>query len=201
MLIISPEVSAANATGIYACLAACLGGAFTLIGLLISKDQRVSEFRQAWIDELRKDIAELIAHSHQIHAYIFGLELPMLKGDPRYETYLNATRDDFIELNKASTRIKLRLNREECDSRLILDSMSELENIFGAILKSPNLDSVEKIKGVADALERIAPPLLKKEWNRVKRGENIYYFARWGALLLFALAGLSAYILWLHLAY
>lgn len=199
MAVPAPEILAANATGIYACLAACLAGAFTLIGLIISKEQRVSDFRQAWIDELRKDIAALVAHSHQINAYSIGLDPPPLSTEG-YKEYLSATRGDFIELNKASTRIRLRLNWEEYESRLILDSMFELETIFGAMLKGPDLTSVEKTKRVADSLERNAPPLLKKEWKRVKRGENVYKFAKWGAFALFLLAGWCAYFLWHRLA-
>jgi hypothetical protein len=40
---------------------AWVAGAFSLLGLLISKEQKVSEFRQAWIDALRADIAALVA--------------------------------------------------------------------------------------------------------------------------------------------
>lgn len=36
---------------------------FALIGIIISKENKVSEFRQKWIDELREEISLIISHS------------------------------------------------------------------------------------------------------------------------------------------
>jgi hypothetical protein len=38
--------------------------------------------------------------------------------------------------------------------------------------------SSTEIKRIVDSLERDAPPLLEKEWDRVKRGEPIYRAAK-----------------------
>jgi hypothetical protein len=54
-------------------LVAMIAGAFSLLGLVISKEQKVSEFRQTWIDALREDISELIAHANLIHAELLKL--------------------------------------------------------------------------------------------------------------------------------
>ena len=40
----------------------------TLIGILITNQAKVSEFRQKWIDALRDDAATLITHTLIIHA-------------------------------------------------------------------------------------------------------------------------------------
>lgn len=42
-------------------LAALLGAAVASIGVTLAKDTKVSEFRQAWIDKLREDVAEFIS--------------------------------------------------------------------------------------------------------------------------------------------
>jgi len=102
----SIELTAAFIAAASASVASAIAGVFSLAGLFISKEQDTSKFRQAWIDELRKDIASLIAHAYQIHSYI----LLCTEGD--YGVRWKATRDDFVELNRASTRIKLRLNRD-----------------------------------------------------------------------------------------
>ena len=38
-------------------VAAIIAGAVAFVSLIISKEQSISEFRQQWIDELRKDVA------------------------------------------------------------------------------------------------------------------------------------------------
>jgi hypothetical protein len=156
-------------------LAAWIAGVFSLLGLIISKDQKTSEFRQEWIDELRLDIAIRVAHAHQIHAY------SSVRGSGTDQELWTATREDFIQLNKASTRIKLRLNHNEAESKLLLRSMLELESLFRTPLTIASLGEINKI---VDSIERDAPIILKTEWTRVKNGEPIYYWARWiaGAL-------------------
>ena len=58
-------------------LAALLGAAVASIGVTLAKDTKVSEFRQAWIDKLREDVAEFISlvsrafdesHNPYVHA-------------------------------------------------------------------------------------------------------------------------------------
>lgn len=172
------QLTAAWITAAGACLAAFIAGIVALLNLRISKETEVSKFRQIWIDELRNDVASLIAHSHLIHAYISLNRKNAAVFDTR--EFWRATREDYIELNKASTRIKLRLNPNECDSRLILQSMSELETLFGgALFDADPAQTLVSIQGIADALERNMPPLLKREWNRVKAGELTYRITQW----------------------
>jgi hypothetical protein len=184
----SIEVTAAYIAAASASVAAAIAGVFSLAGLFISKEQDTSKFRQAWIDELRKDIASLVAHAHQIQAYI------LVSTEPVNEERWKATREDFLELNRASTRIKLRLNPIECDSRLILQSLREMEGLFKDLKLPTNRtdDSFEKIFGIVSALERDAAPLLKKEWVRVKEGEPIYKRAKWFAVSVFVLSVMVA---------
>ena len=40
----------------------------TLLGILITNQAKVSEFRQQWINALRDDVATLITHSLILHA-------------------------------------------------------------------------------------------------------------------------------------
>src|ERR1039458_8879231 len=40
---------------------ALIAGAFSLIAITLSKEQKVSEFRQAWIDGLRADLAAFLS--------------------------------------------------------------------------------------------------------------------------------------------
>jgi hypothetical protein len=183
-----PEVVAAFIAAASALVAASIAGLFSLAGLFISKEQDISKFRQAWIDELRKDIASLAAHAHQIHSY------DLVDPEDHFAKRWEATREDYIELNSASMRIKLRLNRDECESRLILNSMSEMERLFKDA-KSSKADreaSLAAIFSIIDALERDVPVLLKKEWERVKVGEPVYRLAKWIAGGVLALSAIAA---------
>jgi hypothetical protein len=189
------QVSIALIAAASACLAASIAGAFSLVGLLMSKEQEISKFRQAWIDELRKDIGTLAAHAYQIHSYAAVI------GSTNYATFWEATKDYYVELNGASMRIKLRINRAECDSRLILQSMNELESLFKNLQASEPSESLKKLDMIVSALERDAPPLLKKEWQRVKEGETIYRRAKKGALVVFVVAAAIALALFARLLF
>jgi hypothetical protein len=41
-----------------AIIAAIVAGLFSLLGLLIAKENKISDFRQAWLDSLRNEIAD-----------------------------------------------------------------------------------------------------------------------------------------------
>lgn len=176
-----PALAAAGAA-----LAGWIAGAFSVLGLLTSKEEKVSEFRQAWIDALRADLASLVAHAHQIYAYV-AMHKPL-----NDELFWKETREDYLALNGASTRIKLRLNRDEPESKLVLCTMQKMEALFAFIPTGGPKLSIENINKITDELESNAPPLLKKEWNRVKGGELIYRIAKWSSILIFGATGAAA---------
>lgn len=169
-----------------AALAAWIAGAFSVLGLLTSKEEKVSEFRQAWIDSLRVDLALMVAHAHQIYAYV-AMHKPLNE-----ELFWKETREDYLALNGASTRIKLRLNRDEPESKLVLCTMGKMEALFAFVPNGQPTLSIEKINKIVDELESNAPPLLKKEWNRVKGGELIYRIAKWSSVVIFGVTGVAA---------
>jgi hypothetical protein len=169
-----------------AALAAWIAGAFSILGLLTSKEEKVSEFRQAWIDALRADLALLVAHAHQIYAYV-AMHRPL-----DVQLFWKETREDYLTLNGASTRIKLRLNREEAESKLVLCTMGKMEALFAFVPNGQPALSIEDINKIVDELESNAPPLLKKEWNRVKGGELIYRIAKWSSVVIFGVTGVVA---------
>ena len=183
----SPAISVPSLAAASAALAAWIAGAFSLLGLLTSKEQKVSEFRQAWIDALRLDIALLVAHAHQIYAYV------VMHRPVDLQRFWQDTRDDYLALNGASTRIKLRVNHKEPESKLILCSMEKMEALFSDLPNGAQTLTIEKITKIVDDLERDAPPLLKKEWRRVKSGELVYRTAKWLSAVIFLVTGIAAF--------
>lgn len=162
-------------------IAAFIAAVISLLGLLISKENKVSEFRQAWIDFLREETATVITHAHAIH----GAYLAKFPSNP--EIWKNM-REDFVRMNEAWAKIKLRLNPDEEPSKAILDALQKHEEIFLEHDKPPDFSKL----GDADhQLLRCTQVVLKEEWEKVKRGERIYRAATWLAAILVIVGFLS----------
>ena len=177
-----------------AIVAALIAGLFAFLGLLISKENKTSEFRQNWIDSLRSDIADYAAamkvmiHAERVYR---STETPAKELE-----YLKAIQPTFDKAVNAQMRIRLRVNPK--------DSNLELRKLNDALLN--------KIKNVQDAfkntdytladtlladLHEVAAPVLKSEWNRVKSGEPIYVASKWTTVAFVLAAMLAAvYAFW-----
>lgn len=113
-------------SGYSALLVAFVAGAFSLLGLTVSKENKVSEFRQAWIDALRQDIAEVVAEAQIIHSET----LEYLRGGHSslaYRLHLDRTQTARLDLNRAATRIKLRVNPNEKYNQDLMRYIGELQ--------------------------------------------------------------------------
>ena len=147
--------------------AALIAGVVSLLGLVISKEQKISEFRQSWIDALRSDFASLISHVNAIHGAVqAGFSGPG-------QMWQHA-REDFIGANSATANIRLRLNpsEEQCKEVLRLVSELEREMAVGRMPDHARLDTIEH------ELVSSAQVLLKAEWMRVRKGERVYRVAK-----------------------
>lgn len=170
-------------------VAALIAGGVALLGLIISKEQEVSEFRQQWIDALREDIAAVIAHSHGIHGSSIAQRAPQ-------QSLWDTVRDDATGIRQASARIRLRLNpneknkNEKAANEAVLEALKEYESIFA----SPAPDFF-KLAGISDKLLSAAQIVLKENWERVRSGELVYRITRWVALFIVV----AAIVLLLHM--
>src|SRR5208283_2502860 len=100
-------------------VAALIAGLVSLLGLIISKEQKVSEFRQAWIDALRAEIADLIAHLNAV----YGTAAAQF---PSVAEAWKVVKEDYLAFNNAAARIRLRLNPSEPTSVLVLKTLEEI---------------------------------------------------------------------------
>jgi hypothetical protein len=160
-------------------IAAFIAAVISLLGLLISKENKVSEFRQSWIDALREEIAAVITHAHAIHgAYL-------AKFSDNQEIWRNM-REDFVTMNEAWAKIKLRLNPDEGPSKAILEALQKHESLF---LENNTPPDFSKLGEADRELLKCTQVVLKEEWEKVKRGERIYRGATWlaGILVVFGL--------------
>ncbi len=151
--------------------AALIAALISLLGLIISKEQKISEFRQAWIDSLRSEISALIAHANAIYgAGAASFQSP--------SEIWKVARPDFVGINEAAAKIRLRLNPKESEAKAVLNKIEELEQLL-----SPEKQmNYIKINEIEKLLVSEAQILLKKEWARVQSGEIVYRIARVTAL-------------------
>ncbi|OLQ83754.1 hypothetical protein BIT28_14090 [Photobacterium proteolyticum] len=162
--------------------AALLTGVFTFVNLIISKEQKTSEFRQEWINELRKEITEFTSSVATFTNYLLHIKKRTKNIDE-----FNSESNDFykdnmtlpIDIMKRYNSILLRLNPK--DDEVLIKKLTALNNIATSryLPESVNVVSVATNELIAESQK-----LLKKEWKRVKRGEVSFFLTKWGVLIL-----------------
>jgi hypothetical protein len=138
---------------------------------------------------LRSDVAEFIAQANIIHAALVKLAL---KADPdkvvslaEKVAFLAANRENYLAINRSSSKIRLRLNPGEKLSKSLISSMRKLEALL--VRETSTLPGSDKeLAKLNLEIEDIAHNVLRKEWLIVKRGERQYVVAKWFAAILFA---------------
>ena len=155
-------------------VAALITGVIAMVSLTLSKEQKISELRQAWIDGLRADLATLLSNIRfltiAIYEHYDGLDKKI--DYPHKVTGLQAT-----ELKAAATeslyRVKLRLNKNESPHNI-------LEDLIDSIVLEANSNTTDNetyLNNMLDKIEQTSMQsriILKAEWDRVKRGENAF---------------------------
>lgn len=165
-----------------AIVAAIIGAMISLVSLVISKESKVSEFRQAWIDSLR---SELSAFASNLNALCDANMIDFGSPAERFEKMKEHT----TKLNESLFSVALRLNVAEETSEKVKMSMVKLAQS----VKNP--DCFEKHQFDIDQVNFIenANALLKQEWKRVKAGEPVYKWTR--RISAFTIAALSVGII------
>lgn len=166
-----------NEISVVAVGTAVIAGLVSMLGLIIGKEQKISEFRQAWIDELRQCVVDYLVSINAI-CDIVRLKKP---GDGEGNTALLG---NYKALNQANHGIALRVNDEEDTAKALLSSMVEFEGIAQT---NASL-TPEKIRDVEARFTKAAKELLKFEWKRVKAGEKVFIWTK--RIILFMLFGM-----------
>lgn len=178
-------------------LAALIAGAVSLVTITLSKEQKISEFRQAWIDALRADLASFLASAR---AFARAMDARRVHGpeskDPG-KTLFTLEKVGEIRLAAAESlyRIQLRLNPEEADHKELLRLLRQAIADQNAVLQSD--EEVQKdVLAAVDRAADFAGPVLKAEWKVVKKGERPYRAIRVSATVVVVLALLAFVLMW-----
>lgn len=175
-------------------LAALIAGFFSFLNLVISKEQKVSEFRQAWIDKLREEISNYVA---SITYLASANEVWASQGRQDIVGYYKASQEAFEAASRNFTSAVLRINPADGDKEMRAaneEFLTTLKSVRDLVRKS----DYNGAKQLADTLSAKAQPILKKEWERVKQGEPIYRLTRYAAAVIIVLCLLSGSFLAYH---
>lgn len=168
--------------------AALIAGAFSFLNLVISKEQKISEFRQNWIDELRKEISSVVA---SVSHLVYRLDAKEPRTTEEAFKLQSEIRESHETAERCTTSIQLRINPADPDQELRLENEFFLESLM-QIQKSFNAANAAETRKCCDVLIKAAQPILKHEWNRVKRGETVYRYSKYTAASILAVATFAA---------
>jgi len=164
---------------------ALIAGLVSLFGLVIGKEQKVSEFRQAWIDQLRKS---LVSYLVNINAISDAIRIQRAEK----KSNLSAIVSDYKLLNEARNDIILRINHEEQSAKDLLEVMSNFEKLS----ESNESLTPQNIRAAENDFIKTSKELLKFEWNRVKQGEKTFYRTKYIVITFIVLtAAIFSYLL------
>ncbi len=166
-------------------IAAGIGGAVAFLAAIFTKETKTSEFRQAWIDGVRSDVAELLARANSLAFYVDSKKKYNVEEGNIVEG-LYRRDEDLVTLHMCRRRIILRLNYKE-HSQLV----SQIDGLAGM---APTEITGQLVGRYAEVITKLSGDIFSKEWKRVKRGEPIFRIAKYLSLLLFL--GLVGYFLW-----
>lgn len=160
---------------------ALVAAAVSFLGLVISKESKVSELRQNWIDSLREELSQLIGHIWELHYKV--------SGDLK-EIDFEKLHAPGASVSRLATKIRLRLNPKEPESKDVLACIDEMPGMTSK--RTVALTQYSEVHKSTAELTRLSAVLLKKEWDRVKRGEQFFFVTKWALVLLLVVGGISA---------
>ena len=166
---------------------AAIGGGVAFLAAVFTKETKTSEFRQQWIDGLRNDISEFLAHATAIATF---LDAKRHHKDTDIQEKLYSKDDEFATFQTCRRRIILRLNpKEHAEFAKEIDGLGSL---------SPIDLSKDGVNCRADKITLLATDILKSEWKRVAKGEPIFrYTTRASGAFLF---GTLLYLGWIYIS-
>lgn len=173
-----------------AILAATIAGGVTFLMAVISKDQKTSEFRQAWIDGLRGEIAEFISLFVVITDVIRVMKRQN-KTQQEIIEHLIGMDEHFCKFEQADTKIKLRINPIE--HKKLLDSLTPPRDYVW----SEQIMDAKASDILVNNVIRESQIVLKNEWTRVKQGEPVFVATKAISLFIILTTIVLATYLWL----
>ena len=158
---------------------AIVGGFFSFVGLVSSKEQKVSEFRQEWINGLRDDLSLFFSSARALCRAMEEARSPN-SSDIDIQNF-KFEKEKIGEMRivaaEAFYRVKLRLNKNESEHKELLRLLETAIQTQNQLNKNKNVDYKEAFEAINKASD-YSQDILKSEWERVKKGEPPYRHSR-----------------------
>lgn len=181
-----------------AMFAAIIAGYFSFINLIASKENKVSEFRQEWINSLRDSISCYVSSLSYLSTLIKHYSERPDEEKNKFEMFRDVE-NVYTKVTESYNDIVFRINDDEKNKKgkKINDNfLDELRNTR----EYYNKNNFSEAKKACDKLSEAAKPLLKYEWKRVKTGELSYRVSKYLSIIILligiALTLLSVYMIW-----
>jgi hypothetical protein len=149
-----------------AVVAAIITAIISIVSSVITKETKISELRQHWINELRQELSKLISLVNKLSVTWYLTED---KSEEVRKKWLFDHTKEVQEIDELTYRLRMRLNPEEDDKLIKL--ISCLEKLASNALKLENRDELDK---AYELYTNESQRVLKREWTKVKDGEDSY---------------------------
>lgn len=134
--------------------AVIFGAIISIVTLIIGRGSKISELRQAWINDQRTDFSKWAAAA-----------LALARNQPA-----TSRAAEFNALEEAAFRIRLRENPRKKEWKPVIDKMDQVRTALLAAAPNATIDIFPNLITVAD----LSQDRLKKDWNKVRFGEPGY---------------------------
>ena len=165
-----------------ATVAAIVSALLTFVRLIVSKEETTSNFRQKWIDALRDDLSIFLTSvaNISVHAQLTPKKKESGTSDVQI---LSAMSSDLTSAYSSYHRIVLRLNPEEHKKLIGL-----VVNLERSLSKRSVMGDSTVVGDLCAEIDHESHVVLKKEWERVKRGELTFVIVKYVSVLLLIVA-------------
>ncbi|MDI3812018.1 hypothetical protein QK414_29265 [Pseudomonas aeruginosa] len=157
--------------------AAIIAGIFSYINLVSTKESKVSEFRQNWINDLRKELSEYISATRVLMEKLRHDNHRQMISRQDFMSKKNNHGDLYNQMLNSKSSILLRINDKEKE-----ESIRNINNEFLSLIEAihSNFESAkfDESEEHVETLISKSRELLKYEWNRARDGERGYRFAK-----------------------
>jgi hypothetical protein len=172
-----------------AMFAALVAGFFAFTNLVASKENKISEFRQDWINSLRESISCYISSL----TYLSTLYIHYSARPEEHRDKFEMARDVeevYAKVNESYNDIIFRINDREKRKK-----GKDLNEAFLSALNKTRehylRNELAEARSACEPLRKASKPLLKHEWKRVKAGEWNYRISKYFSVVVLA-TGLAA---------
>jgi len=175
-----------------AIIAALIAGFLSLLSLVTSKDQKISELRHQWIADFRKELSELNAEVSYSMFWVeeFHKDPANRDKNPYFERTFKSA---YLSISNSYTSLSLRIDSKGPTRNLRTLNQEFLTTLTDLREKYPTLTS-EQARSLTTELREKAAPILRAEWEHIKKGEMGHRILKLAAGLILVLGLVGAVV-------